>query len=153
MLTRCCVFRHKLPEALSLGVYSIPQENSRKQFARYLEAKTYDVYEGKGRIMADKKRRNVTFELSEVEYEHLLEETKRAGMTSHHQRARLFLLDILNARRNLEIEEKLEEQKEQLNELAEFMRRLAYTAMVNGGKASSDEANDWIRRNIPKEPH
>jgi len=102
--------------------------------------------------MAETKRRNVTFELPEAEYELLIEESERTKAGSHHQRARAILLAYYGDTARMEAEK----QTARIEHLTEMLRRLAYTMMVNvygkGDEAASDAANAWIQKNMPREP-
>lgn len=101
-------------------------------------------------------RRNVTFELPQAEYRALQDDAALRGLDSLHQRGREIVVDYLSnqpaeevSERIAAVEQEVAAVKEALSHLETLLRRLGFAVIIASGK-TSDEANAWVRTNMPR---
>jgi hypothetical protein len=102
--------------------------------------------------MPKSNRRNVTFELPKPEFDALEVDADVRQAGSRHQRARDIVVDYLTSPSTAELAEAIEHLEAELAYLQELIRRLTYSVIVHVGKWPSEEANQWIRKNMPVRP-
>lgn len=101
-------------------------------------------------------RRNVTFELPKAEHDALQDDAAVRGLDSIHQRAREVVIDYLNAQpaeevseRIAAVEQELAGVKEELSHMVMLIRRVGFAVVIASGK-TKEEANQWVKDNMPK---
>lgn len=104
-------------------------------------------------------RRNVTFELPKVEYQALHDDAAVRGLDSIHQRGREIVVDYLInqpaedlSERIAAVEREVAAVKEELFHIVILLQRLGFAVVVASGKGSN-EANLWVKENMPKTRH
>lgn len=58
------------------------------------------------------------------------------------------IVDYLNNQSAAEIDERLSALEQQLAQLPELLRRLAFSVITHAGGKDSKQANDWIRQHM-----
>ena len=102
--------------------------------------------------MANDKRPVVSFELPQNLLELLQESSAATGMKSHHLHARDLVVDALTSKDTTELQRQMSELEQRLIHLTTLVQRATYSVIVHAAKRSSEEANKWIRENLPSEP-
>jgi hypothetical protein len=96
-------------------------------------------------------RRNVVFELPAPAYEALQQDAENRGLVSIHQRGREIVVDYLNHGSTEDIPERISALEQEVAHVSELVRRVAFAVITSAGKPS-DEANQWVRNNMPRLP-
>jgi hypothetical protein len=100
--------------------------------------------------MAKSERRNVTFELPEGYLLALQQDAESRGSKSIHIRAKEIVVDYFANREVAELHDRIASLDSNVAGLDENIRRAVYSVIVHAAGKSSEEANRWIRENMPR---
>lgn len=92
-------------------------------------------------------RRIVSFELPEDVYRALDDEAAARGTSSVHKRAREIVVEHFT--NFADLQDQLDSLGMDVAWLGNLVRRIAYAVIVHAAGKDSDEANAWIRENMP----
>jgi hypothetical protein len=95
-------------------------------------------------------RRNVTFELPLTEYKALQNDAAVRGLDSIHQRGREIVIDYLSHQATEDFSERIASIEQDIAHLGELVRRTAFSVIRHAAGRNSEEANEWIRENMPR---
>ena len=82
----------------------------------------------------------------------LQDRSTTVGDKSHHLHARDIVINALISPTKYELQQQIIEQERRYAHLEMMIRRLAYSVLVHAAGRTSEEANAWIRENIPLDP-
>lgn len=105
-----------------------------------------------GDSMSAKARKNITFELSDEEFDALVEDATRRQSPSRHQRARDIILDHLSNQSTADLSEAVERLDAELACVQDMIRRLTFCVIVHAAGKPSSVANEWIREHMSSNP-